>query len=96
VVRRGGGLWKLSIPVGSGAEQQRVILLLESKYANNTIGATTDFVRILGYTAFRIHHYNAAPNTVWAEAISGLYVSPEALAEDVDLGMAVRLIGWSQ
>ena len=86
------GLWKVKIPVGD----QYVLLLLESKVGNNTVGDTTAFVRVLGYAAFKITRYNAAPNTVWARAVSGLYPTPKEAQQASGAGSSSRLIGWYQ
>jgi hypothetical protein len=82
------GMWKIKLVF---AEGQSIMLTLVSQYSSNLMEQNNNFVRLLGYAAFKVHSYDG-PNKSYVQAVSGLYSDPN----EIGLGMTVRLIGWSQ
>ncbi len=70
---------------------QTMFLTLEvtNGSANSTVLLNTSFVKVLGYSNFRIDYFTN--NTVYAHAVGGIVSSPDQLGK----GMAARLIPWN-
>ncbi len=70
---------------------QTIILTLAitSSSTNSTVLLNTSFVRVLGYTNFRIDYFTN--NTVYAHAVGGLFSSPDQMGK----GLSPRLVPWN-
>ncbi len=90
------GEWTMQVNVkdADSSHQERnqtIYLTLEitSSSSSSTVLLNTSFVKVLGYSNFRIDYFTN--NTVYAHAVSGLFSSPDQLGR----GMSARLIPWN-